>query len=181
MDVKVCMDGIKGLILDVLKEAKNKGEQPSTLQISDKTNIRNQFSVSGERAYSLAIDFTKVLLLQLSSDGQVLFYKKDPCTFWELSSGSPTYGANNIDAKVYIDRLKDIVVDAFAENGSLCLAEIAEKTGITNQLKEVKPKECVTSFMCTLLSLLQDENRVQKNVQKIEGKEEIYWEISAQD
>lgn len=81
MKVEIYIDGLKEIILDVLAEAKAKGERLGVAKIRDLSGIGQQFQ--GEESKEWATPFTRTLLVSLKDEDRVEQHGKGPGSYWE--------------------------------------------------------------------------------------------------
>ena len=80
---QTCIDGLKEIILNVLAEAKEKGEHLGATDIAKKTGIREQFDNDESRGW--VPSFTRTLLLDLQHEDRVKQHGKGKGSFWEMT------------------------------------------------------------------------------------------------
>ena len=81
--VKICIDGLKEIVLNVLAEAKEKDEHLGVAKVKNGAGIGNQFP--GKAAKEFANPFTRALLLQLVDEGLVRKYGEGKGGWWEIT------------------------------------------------------------------------------------------------
>ena len=82
MNAEICIIGLKEAVLDVLTEAKEKGERLGATDIAKRTGIREQFDNDESRAWIPS--FTRTLLLDLQHEDRVKQRGKGHGSFWEI-------------------------------------------------------------------------------------------------
>ena len=181
LDVKTCIDGLKGAVLDVLVEAKREGYALTTRGVGNRAGISEHFP--GDESKKMSTPFTRTLLLRLTEEGRVQWNwdigpRHDS---WEIADKGKLSMNNTsrMDVEPCLLELIEIIYDVLVEAGSearLTMSDIKSVSGIANQFTGDESKRYSTPFTQALLIRLKEQGRVLKQKGKYS-----YWEITDEE